>query len=748
MKRFVKILIATAIIINSQLSTLNSVYAQLGCKQVKKESCKPGNDGEARITGITNAMLQMCTIEWTAPDGQKLMGVHPTGLKAGAYSVVVKANACDKIIYQDVCIIEREDACKIGATISVSTTPVECNQQPTATLVASPIGGTPPYQYTWKTKTVSGSGTYGVTITDSNGFVGSASVRIDLKMQKCPEDPNEIDGPVGYGDDHLVSTNDRMRYTILYENSPEFASAPASLVNIVYPIPPEHNINSVRLSDFGFGSFVFSVPSNTTAYTQRLDVSDSLGVWVDVTAGIDMANNQIFWNLQSVDPATGFEPSSSDLGFLLINDSLHHGEGYVSFSILPKNNVVSGDTVGAEATIIFNENTAIATNVWVNKFDAVAPTSTLHGTQAGSEAPVELWTLAESYDSIVHLTFAATDDLSGVDNVELLVSRNGSVYTSEGYYALGDTAHYTLEDGYLYSFISRATDNVGNQEPLKAVPDTVINYSTAPVDILLSNNSFDENAEQGTLIGTLTSIDNDITLPFVYELVSGEGDDDNISFYLDGNKLYTGSSYACTGNFDYSVRIRTTDITGLSFEKAFELNAIQQNFPYIKSSNESICQGSTYEFGNRYLTAAGTYTDSLATVRGCDSVITVNLTVHPTSHNTNSQTICENQSFSWTGHNLTIDTLEVGHFYYYDTMYTTMGCDSTFTLVLNVNATSASTDSANVCDNYTWNGTTYTVSGTHTYQTVNSVGCDSIATLHMNIANDSLFFMEQTIEQC
>ena len=634
MKRLVKILLAAAIVFSFEFSTLNSAQAQIGCKMTKKESCKPGEDGEARITGMTNAMIALCTIEWVGPDGQKLMGINPVGMKAGAWSVTVKANPCNKIIYQDICIIDKEDACKIGATISVESHPVPCNVQPSATLTASPIGGTPPYTYTWKTMTVSSSGTYGVTITDSNGYVGSAKVSITLKMTKCPEDPNEIDGPVGYGDDHLVSTEEKMHYTILYENSPEFASAPASLVNITYPIPPEQNINSVRLSDFGFGSFIFSVPSNTTAYTQRLDVSDSLGVWVDVTAGIDMANNQVFWNLQSVDPATGFEPASADLGFLLVNDSLHHGEGYVSFSIAPKSHITSGDTVAAEATIIFNENTAIATNVWTNKFDAISPTSTLHAQIEADD------TMARNF------TFTANDDLSGVNNVELLVSLNGDVYNSIGYFGVNDTARYTLEDGYVYRFISRATDNVGNQEPLKSRPDTMINNNTAPVDILLSNNSFEENAARGTLVGTLTSIDNDITKPFVYELVSGEGDNDNLSFYIEGNSLYTGSSYACTGNFDYSVRIRTTDITGLYFEKAFALSAIQQNYPYSKSSNESICQGSSYPFGSRNLIAAGTYTDSLTTVKGCDSVITVNLTIHPTPHATDAQSICEYQTFT------------------------------------------------------------------------------------------------------
>ena len=779
MKKYIVIMIMAVMALFTVTANAQSV---IRCEQDRPESCNPGEDGAA-IVRMPTSLVSYTSVEWTTPSGGHLYGRYVEGLKAGAYSVAVKATSCNKVIYQDVVIIEREEACRINASISVTTNPVECDQTPTATLTASASGGTPPYRYSWGSNvmTASGSGVYGVTVTDSNGFVGSAKVRIDLKKEDCPHDPNELDGPEGYGDDRFVSTADRMQYTILFENDPDFASAPASRVEVTYPIPPQQNIASVRLGDFGFGSFVFAVPSNTTAYTKRLDVSDSLGVWVDVTAGIDMANNQIFWYFQSVDPATGFEPSSALMGFLLVNDSLHHGEGYVTFSVLPKTGLATGDTVSVEASIVFDENTAIATNVWKNTFDAVPPTSHLTAQTLATDSMV------------CNFTFTAADDPqgSGVDNVELMVSLNDGVYTTVGYYAPADTAHYTLVDGNVYRFISRATDNVGNQEPVKTVPDTVINNNTAPVDILLTGSSFMENAAVGTLVGSLSSIDNDITLPFTYELVSGSGDAGNSLFYIQGNKLFTNASYSCTGLFDYSVRIRTTDITGLSFEKAFVLSCIQENYPYSRSYNQNVCQGSPYAFGNRLLTATGTYTDSLLTVRGCDSVITVNLTVNPVYHAAEVENVCVDQSFSWADHPVALDSLSVGTSFYYDTLRTQMGCDSTFSLTLNVRPvyysqtsadicenvsytwsghnlqpisrsagsytlwdslqtsygcdsvfmlaltvrpTSSSTVTATACDSYTWHGTTYTSStSTPSYTSTNAVGCDSVTTLHLTI---------------
>ena len=56
----------------------------------------------------------------------------------------------------------------------------------------------------------------------------------------------------------------------------------------------------LRLGDFGFANMVFSVPPNSASYSTRLDVRDSLGVYVDVTAGINVGNHTAFWIFQTI----------------------------------------------------------------------------------------------------------------------------------------------------------------------------------------------------------------------------------------------------------------------------------------------------------------------------------------------------------------------------------------------------------------------------------------------------------------
>ena len=61
------------------------------------------------------------------------------------------------------------------------------------------------------------------------------------------------------------------------------------------------------------------------------------------------------------------------------------------------------------------------------------------------------------------------------------------------------------------------------------------------------------------------------------------------------------------------------------------------------------------------------------------------------------------------------------------------GCDIVVNLSLTINNGTTSSTDMMACDSLIWNGTTYNNSGTYTYQTTNSNGCDSTATLNLTI---------------
>ena len=75
---------------------------------------------------------------------------------------------------------------------------------------------------------------------------------------------------------------------------------------------------------------------------------------------------------------------------------------------------------------------------------------------------------------------------------------------------------------------------------------------------------------------------------------------------------------------------------------------VTANPTYNVPITHSICQGDSYNFNGQNLTTAGTYTHNLSTVNGCDSIVTLTLTVKslPTPVILGNTTLCQGQNTS------------------------------------------------------------------------------------------------------
>ena len=125
-----------------------------------------------------------------------------------------------------------------------------------------------------------------------------------------------------------------------------------------------------------------------------------------------------------------------------------------------------------------------------------------------------------------------------------------------------------------------------------------------PTDITLSSYSFDENLATSTTVATISAVDPNPTDTHTFSLVSGAGDDDNNLFFISGNELklnfrpnYENPSDS-DGNNIYKIRVKTTDSTNLSFEKAITLSVNDKNdAPKINNpSNVSVQENSQLAF--------------------------------------------------------------------------------------------------------------------------------------------------------
>ena len=142
-----------------------------------------------------------------------------------------------------------------------------------------------------------------------------------------------------------------------------------------------------------------------------------------------------------------------------------------------------------------------------------------------------------------------------------------------------------------------------------------------------------------------------------------------------------------------------------------------------------ICDDVAYEFGALLLDATGIYVDTLSTIHGCDSIVTLDLTVHPTYDITLDEQICNGTSFDFNGDMLTTTGV------YTQTLSTSFGCDSVVTInltVLEILRTDL-TDSICYGESLDFNGQILTTSGTYTHTTTSSIGCDSVITMVLTV---------------
>ncbi len=143
--------------------------------------------------------------------------------------------------------------------------------------------------------------------------------------------------------------------------------------------------------------------------------------------------------------------------------------------------------------------------------------------------------------------------------------------------------------------------------------------------------------------------------------------------------------------------------------------------PIVATSTDTACN--IYYWNSNLLTASGTYTATFATVSGCDSIHTLNLTILQSSSSAVTLSGCDS-------------VVHNGITYSSTGMYTqnyvnAVGCDSVLTIYATVNYTTDSTIIQTGCDFYTFNSTVYSTSGIYTHTFMSASGCDS--TIHLDL---------------
>ncbi len=232
-------------------------------------------------------------------------------------------------------------------------------------------------------------------------------------------DPNEMRGPVGYGDENYIGKTQTINYRITFENKAE-ATAPAYRIRISDVLDENvFDLSTVRFNgtshdDAGFG-------------------------WK-----ISREGNKLTWDIEGIE--------------LPPNVDAPEGEGYVDFSVDLKPGLKNNTKIKNKATIIFDYNEPIETNEYVNTLDLNAPEA------INDEAILK--------GGNVVVKCYGSDAESGVAYYKYYASYKHGDFQYIGW--SDEEFEYTIPEGTDvsdYAFMAMAVDNAGNvqTEPGAAV---------------------------------------------------------------------------------------------------------------------------------------------------------------------------------------------------------------------------------------------------------------------------------------
>ncbi|MGW8124173.1 T9SS type A sorting domain-containing protein, partial [Roseivirga echinicomitans] len=108
----------------------------------------------------------------------------------------------------------------------------------------------------------------------------------------------------------------------------------------------------------------------------------------------------------------------------------------------------------------------------------------------------------------------------------------------------------------------------------------------SPTDITISTSSIAENNQVGAEIGLFRAVDTDQSSGHTYSLVSGTGSTDNVQFIIEGTSLKAAVVFDFETKTSYSIRIKTDDGRGGTFEKAFTITVTNVAEPELRVTSD------------------------------------------------------------------------------------------------------------------------------------------------------------------
>ncbi|HEX3150377.1 MAG TPA: RHS repeat-associated core domain-containing protein [Gemmataceae bacterium] len=294
--------------------------------------------------------------------------------------------------------------------------------------------------------------------------------RTATQPTKVGNSPNRQNGPAGKGgnggpvgksrDDGRRSWNSagttQLGYSIDFQNPS--TDLPVHTVHIAEQLDPGFDPATFEIGELDLGSLTIAVPAGRTSYHTRVDARETWGVFVDVTAGLDLSTGLATWDLIALDPATLEVPLDPTIGILPPTTAGMNGTVY--YSVGASSSLPDGSTLSAAATTTFGGSMPITTATISNVVDSAPPTATVNPLPAKSPAKFAVsWT---------------GSDTAGIAFYDIYVSIDGGSFALWVAGTTDTSATYKGKAKHTYGFAAVAYDNLGNALP----PPTVAQATT------------------------------------------------------------------------------------------------------------------------------------------------------------------------------------------------------------------------------------------------------------------------------
>ena len=311
-------------------------------------------------------------------------------------------------------------------------------------------------------------------------------------------------------------------------------------------------------------------------------------------------------------------------------------------------------------------------------------------------------------------------------NREVEISLNNSDFGSVAVESDCSSATLTATANEGFAFLSWNDGNTDNPRIVSLSSDTAFTAyfgNTLIIDTICQGSTYEENNFNETEQGFYTQTTTD-----------ANGQDSVTVLSLTVNPIFNteltaticqGQAYTENGFNVSEAGVYTQTLTAVNGCDSIVTLTLNVNPIYNTELSATICEGQVYTENNFNVSEAGVYTQTLTAVNGCDSIVTLTLNVNPIFNTELTATICEGQVYTENNFNIS----EAG--VYTQTLTSVNGCDSIVTLTLNVNPHHNTELTATICQGSELNisGFNVTEGGVYTQNLTSVNGCDSIVTL-------------------